>query len=397
MTASLWAALFVLALTGMAWGGPDLRYVDPNPATGTSGAVVVGEAPLAHTAQLLPLDAKGNVVGKGEAAVQAEAVLDNLTAALGEARSGLDWVVKLNVYAARPEVVAEVRKVLARKFAGQAKPAASFVVGALAHPDALVAMDAVAVSALEPGEAVKLLSSPKLSRPGGAHAAVLPAGTRVYVSGQAEKGRDLAEATRRTLESLRATLTYLSLRDARVVQLKAFLRPMAGVGEVRKEMAKFFGEGAVPPLVFVEWSSTLPIEIELIAWAGRDRVEGGVEYLTPPGMQASPVFSRVARLGPGKTVYVSGLYAARARGAEEEVREVFAELGRLLEKSGSDFRHLAKATYYVSTEEASTRLNELRPKYYDPRRPPAASKAMVAGVGVEGRSLTLDMIAVPAP
>src|SRR5262249_55497500 len=106
MTASLWAALPVLALTGRAWADPDLRYVDPNPATGTSGAVVVGEAPLAHTAQLLPLDAKGNVAGKGKAAVQAEAVLENLAAALGEARSGLDRVVKVNVYAARPEVVA---------------------------------------------------------------------------------------------------------------------------------------------------------------------------------------------------------------------------------------------------------------------------------------------------
>jgi enamine deaminase RidA (YjgF/YER057c/UK114 family) len=345
----------------------------------------------------LPLDATGNIVGKGKAAVQAEAVLDNLAAALGQARSGLDRVVKVNVYAARREVVAEVRKVLAQKFAGEVKPAASFVVGALPHPDALVALDAVAVSALDPGGAVKLLSSPKLPRAGGAHAAVLPAGTRVYVSGQAEKGRDLAEATRKTLESLRATLKYLGLRDARVVQLKAFMRPMAEAAEVRKEMAKFFGEEAVPPLVFVEWTSTLPIEIELIAWAGRGKVEGGVEYLTPTGMQASPVFSRVARVGPGKTVYVSGLYAARGEGAAAEVREVFDELRRLLDKSGSDLRHLAKATYYVSTEDASTSLNELRPKYYDPRRPPAASKAMVAGVGVEGRTLTLDMIAVPAP
>src|SRR5262249_13715582 len=272
-----------------------------------------------------------------------------------------------------------VRKVLARKFAGEAKPAASFVVGALAHPDALVAMDAVAVSGLET-RGVRLVSNPKLPSPGGAHAAVLPADTRVYVSGQAEKGRDLADATRRTLESLRTTLKYLELNGARVVQLKAFLRPMAEVGEVRKEMAKFFGEGAVPPLVFVEWSSTLPIEIELIAWAGKGKVEGGVEYLTPPGMQPSPVFSRVARVGPGKIVYVSGLYAPRAQGAEAEVRDVFTGLGRLLEKSGSDLRHLAKATYYVSTEGASTALNQLRPMYYDPRRPPAASKAIVAGV-----------------
>jgi hypothetical protein len=55
--------------------------------------------------------------------------------------------------------------------------------------------------------------------------------------------------------------------------------------------------------------------------------------------------------------------------------------------------HLAAA----STDEASRKLNELRPKYYDPKRPPAASKAMVTGVGADGKSVTLDMIAVAAP
>ena len=60
-----------------------------------------------------------------------------------------------------------------------------------------------------------------------------------------------------------------------------------------------------------------------------------------------------------------------------------------------DPRSPAKATYYVSDNDASTKLNELWPKFYDPARPPAASKAQVFGVGVAGKSLTLDMIAVP--
>ena len=62
--------------------------------------------------------------------------------------------------------------------------------------------------------------------------------------------------------------------------------------------------------------------------------------------------------------------------------------------AGGDFRHLVKATYYVSDDPASRALNELRPRHYDPARPPAASKAMVAGVGAPGRAITLDMIAV---
>jgi type I restriction-modification system DNA methylase subunit len=49
----------------------------------------------------------------------------------------------------------------------------------------------------------------------------------------------------------------------------------------------------------------------------------------------------------------------------------------------------------IIDNDASAKLNELRPKFYDPQRPPAASKAQVFGVGVANRSLTLDMIAVP--
>jgi enamine deaminase RidA (YjgF/YER057c/UK114 family) len=105
----------------------------------------------------------------------------------------------------------------------------------------------------------------------------------------------------------------------------------------------------------------------------------------------------VARINHGPTIYLSGLYAARAKDAAEEVNEIFSTMRDLLEKTGSDLRHLAKATYYVSTHDASDKLNELRPRYYDPRRPPAASKAFVAGVGMPGKSLTLDMIAVPVP
>jgi enamine deaminase RidA (YjgF/YER057c/UK114 family) len=80
---------------------------------------------------------------------------------------------------------------------------------------------------------------------------------------------------------------------------------------------------------------------------------------------------------------------------EPEVTDVFAALERVLRAGGSDMRHLVKATYCVSADDSSVALNALRPRYYDPARPPAASKAAVAGVGQSGRGLLIDMIAVP--
>lgn len=395
--------LSVLLVTGAASGQapPDagIRSVEPDDATGTAKAVVVGRTPLAHTAQLLPLDAKGELVGKGDISRQAGQVLDNLDTALKEAGSGFDRLVKINVSAARTEAVAEVEKVLARRFNGPAKPAVSFVVGQLAHPDALVAMDAVAAAADPGGKTVKRLASAALSgKRGTAHVAVLPTGEAVYISGQAEKG-DLAEATRATLQSLHATLAHFGLNRSHVVQLKAFLRPMTDVRVVEAEVARAYDGQTAPPMVYVEWLSSLPIEIELIAAAGGSPAAPAaatVTFFTPPGMKASPVYSRVARAHHGQRIYLSGLYGTRSGDGEAQIREIFASLQPLLHKTGSDLRHLVKATYYVSDDVADRKLNEIRPEFYDPQRPPAASKARVAGVGRAGQSITMDLIAVPS-
>jgi enamine deaminase RidA (YjgF/YER057c/UK114 family) len=101
-------------------------------------------------------------------------------------------------------------------------------------------------------------------------------------------------------------------------------------------------------------------------------------------------------IADGDTIFVSGIFAEAAKSAPEQVEEIFATLTDALKNMGGDLRHLVKATYYVSDDESSRALNNLRPNYYDAERPPAASKALVRGVGRPKRTVTLDMIAVPA-
>ncbi|MFM9961867.1 MAG: RidA family protein, partial [Planctomycetaceae bacterium] len=240
---------------------------------------------------------------------------------------------------------------------------------------------------------VELVTEPKSSA---VMLAKLPRGPRVYVSGQAEKGASLAEATAKTMQSLGTTLTHLGCEKRDVVQVKSFLTPMSDVAAAEKAIAEFFAPQPAPPCVFVEWQSTLPIEIELIA-AARTKPESkaSLEFITPPGMTSSPVFCRVVRVNDPRTIFVSGLFAKDATDGTGQVTQVFEQLQGILEASGSDLRHLVKGTYYVSDNDVSTRFTELRPKFYDPVRPPAASKAQVFGVGQSRRTLTLDMIAVP--
>jgi arylsulfatase A-like enzyme/enamine deaminase RidA (YjgF/YER057c/UK114 family) len=383
-----WTGLTLLLARPLGAAEMPLRRLTVDGAT----AVVVDAAtPLAHTTQILPRVANGEAIVPGGGDEQAAALLDRLAEVLGEAGTGLDRLVKLNVSAARPEAIPGFREALARRLGDRAGPALAFVVGALPDPAALLALDAVAATS-------------RGARVSGDRVAILPAGGRVFVSGQADPGLNLALATRRTLEGLDRTLHHLGLDRSRIVQLRAFLGPMTAADEVTREVAAFFGPGAIPPLCLVEWrSKTPPIEIELIAAAGAgagpDANAGAepIEYLTPPALKPSPIFSRVARVNRGDLIYTSGLYGPEQAGGAQQVEAIFAALDRLVTAAGSDLKHLVKATYYVADDDASRALNELRPRYYDPARPPAASKASVAGVGAPGRSITLDMIAVARP
>ena len=363
---------------------------------------------MAYTAQFLPITPKGELLGN-DAESQTQAVLDHLDAALKLVESDLSRAVKLNIVVTNAEVASLVRRALAQRFPAGTQPAVSFVQSRLRHSEALVAIDAVSVAANRAGPGFGRFRTSLLPGSSVSQVTSIRNAPRLYISGQAEKGMDLAEATAKTLASLKATLDHLGLAHDYVAQAKCFLTPMSEVKVVEEAFAKAFGTAA-PPCVFVEWQSSLPIEIELVvpdlatAKTIHDLVASGqtpparepLEFITPPGLTASPVFCRVVRVNDPRTIFVSGLYAKDATDGAGQVTQVFEQLQEILKASGSDLRHLAKATYYVSDNDASAKLNGLRPKFYDPQRPPAASKAQVLGVGIAGRSLTLDMIAVPA-
>ena len=95
-----------------------------------------------------------------------------------------------------------------------------------------------------------------------------------------------------------------------------------------------------------------------------------------------------------RQIYISGLFARKAGRGEDQVRDLFAQLQIILDQTGSDMLHLAKASYFVCDADASRGFDVMRPIAFDPLRPPAASLVMVHGVGKAGRTLTMDMIAV---
>jgi enamine deaminase RidA (YjgF/YER057c/UK114 family) len=371
----------------------DLVRWQPSAETARSAAVMVPSAPLLTVGQILPLGPSLEPTAPDD---QVREVFSRLESALKQ--GGSDWahVARLNVYVAHHDVYRMVVSQLKSRFPAQKWPAVSVVLTSLPQPAVMVAVDAVAVSTRTP-TAVELKTGSTGTSP--ASWSLAPAGSIVFVSGQAETADGtLAAATAATMTSLFKTLKFVDLSPAQVTHVKAFLTPMTSAAVAREQIRKAFEPGPCPPISFVEWVSTLPIEIELVATGPAVADRPVIEFLTPPDMTASPVFCRVTRVQSPQLIFTSGLLGSSAEpDSADEVRGMYGQLQSLMTTAGSDLTHLAKATYYVSNDAVSQRLNDVRPEFYDPQRPPAASKAVVAGTGTQGRTFTMDLIAVPKP
>ncbi len=375
---------------------PSIQYVPMDAPAGMSQAVIVQGLPLVHTRQLLPLDAAGKPVGKDSIDKQIEQVLDNLQAVLKDSGSGLDKLVRVNIYALSVPTVGRVRELLSKRLDAAVRPVFTSVLTPLPHRDALVALDAVAVAPEAGGKAVKLNRCEAVAgHKDCADAAVLPPGGVAYLSGQPEDNTVTELAVDRSMGQLMKTMGYLKLSPEHIVHIKVFLRPMTSAEGILAELKKFFPDRPTPPVVFVEWLASVPVEIEMVAQLPTmDKTADNVEFFTPPEVRPSTVFSKAAMVNTDRQIYISGQYAKVPSRGEAQAVHVFGQLKEILEKTGSDMSHMAKATYYVCDHDAARWVDRTRPKIFNPKRPPAASKLRVHAMGMEGRSMTVDMIAV---
>jgi len=382
---------------GKETAGSPVQYLPLDAPAGMSQAVIVQAQPLVHTRQLLPLDREGKLVGEGSVDKQVEQVLDNLDAVLGASGSVLDKLVRLNVYALAPPAVDRVRELLSKRLAPSVRPTITAVLTPMPRRGVLVAVDAVAVSA-EKSSAVALHRCEAVAGDKDcADAAVLPAGGIAYLSGVPAEAGLTESAIDKSMSGLWKMLEQLKLSPAHVVHLKVFVRPATSAEDVQRELKKYFPGQLAPPMVFVEWLAPPPIEIELIAQLPpSDGPAPSVQYYNPPYALPLQIFSRAALVRSERQIYVSGLFARKAARGQDQARDVFDQLQAILKETGSDLRHMAKATYYVCDDDAARGMDRLRLWLYDQDRPPAASKLMVHGVGQASRSLTMDMIAVPS-
>ena len=105
----------------------------------------VEAAGLLYISGMLPVNAAGELVGGADVIRQSEQVLDNVGAVLHSAGASFDDVVRVGVYV-RDIADRETINTVRRRYFGDARPTSTLVeVSALAHPGALVEIDAVAL------------------------------------------------------------------------------------------------------------------------------------------------------------------------------------------------------------------------------------------------------------
>lgn len=113
----------------------------PEPLSHYTDAVHAGDT--LWVSGMLSFDSGGQIVGAGDAVAQTEQILRNLALVLDRVGARFEHVVKIVVYLLDINDRAPINEIRRRHF-GEARPASTLVeVSALAHPEALVEIDAV--------------------------------------------------------------------------------------------------------------------------------------------------------------------------------------------------------------------------------------------------------------
>ena len=369
---------------------PGLRFHRPDPAAHFSDGVAAPAAPLLWTGQFAASPAAGR---DDEVEPAVAAIVGSLKETLQRAGSSPADLVRLHVAVADDGQAPAVLESLARHLS-DAHPAVTLVTAAPAD-DARLLVDAVAVASPPPDDdQVQVVRDPAGT------AAVMPMGARVFVSGQAAPGEPRA-AIAGTIDQLTASLAAVGLGWQHVAQIRAFHQaslPRADVIEIVQEAV---GLETCPPVVTANWTAGLPVEIEVVAHAPvpGDAADGAepISFITPPGAAPASGFTRIVRIESGPTIWTGGMLGrGDVAEGDQESSEVFAQVVDIVEALGGDRRHLAKATYFVTSDAATASLRRVRANVYERERPPAASLVPVRGVGRGRRGQLIDMIAVPA-
>jgi enamine deaminase RidA (YjgF/YER057c/UK114 family) len=127
------------------------EFINPNelcPTFGWTHVVATRGGKTIHISGQVGINAKGEVIGKGDLKRQTEQAFENIKIALAAAGATMEHVVKSTIFVVnfKPEMLPAIREVRGRYFSREPPPASTLVgVTALAGADWLIEIEATAV------------------------------------------------------------------------------------------------------------------------------------------------------------------------------------------------------------------------------------------------------------
>jgi enamine deaminase RidA (YjgF/YER057c/UK114 family) len=143
--------LILLLCASVALRAQDTQFINPfgtKPPGYTHVVVVNGPGKTIYISGQVPVNATGEIVGKGVLNQLVKQVYENLKIALKAAGATFDDVVKMNTYVVnyKPADVAIIREVRSLYLSRENPPASTLAgVQALYHPDIVIEIEAIAV------------------------------------------------------------------------------------------------------------------------------------------------------------------------------------------------------------------------------------------------------------
>ena len=395
MRAILRTAIFITASLITLTRGESSQAVELThhalPSSPFSFAVTVQRGDLAYTRQILAMNADREDYGTGM-------LMEKLGSVAALRDATLSDVVRLNIFYAddSDKLRTAAEKMVTDVWPAGKTPAVTFIPGQLPG-NVPLACDAVIALNQETNKVLPI-NERSADQTFKIDALVAPASRDlIYASGRAFKGKTYEQSIPTTIKALLDDYVFpLGATVNDVVQVRAYVGDLDHCAEAERLIKKTLGAETSPPIVFIQWAKTDSVEIEFITSAPQKaKTTETVSFQTPATLKKSPVFSRIAIVHSDSLTFLSGIYGTTKTSPEAQVASVFDVLRSRAEAIGSDLRHLVKATYLVSDRDVDQAVNVVRPKYYDPQRPPAASKIFRSSIGVSDRHLLIDMIAVP--
>ncbi|MGB9605393.1 MAG: RidA family protein, partial [Bryobacteraceae bacterium] len=190
---------------------------------------------------------------------------------------------------------------------------------------------------------------------------------------------------------LRTAVRAAGAGEEDVLRVSCFIASFDDWGHLRGQIARAFPRAAWNLLQPQRAPTRALVECEAVARL-RTPPAAPLQFLNPPGLPQSQLYSQIALVGPGPVVLTGAQLGFRD--SEEDARLAFQRLGRTLQEAGASFQGVAMSHIYPLSAAVGERLRRIRSEFYDRQAPPASTMLPFEGLPSLDASFGVDVIAV---